>query len=163
LFTAFVRDISERKRAQKHADELRERFTIATTAAGVGVWDWNVPENILLWDEQMYRLYGIAPDQFSGTFEAWEARLPPDDSEPAAVMRALRGEEDFDTMFRVVWPDQSVHYIKGRGVVKRDAHGQPVRMLGLNWDITVQQEQAAELLIRTEELSRAQASAHAAN
>jgi two-component sensor histidine kinase len=49
---------------------------------------------------------------------------------------ALRGERPFDTSFRVVWPDGSIHHIRAHAIVQRDASGSPLRMTGTNWDIT---------------------------
>src|SRR5262249_51168053 len=65
---AFATDISERRRLEKQLDELRQRFAIAKGAAGVGIWEWNVRDNSVIWDEQMYGLYGISPDRFSGAY-----------------------------------------------------------------------------------------------
>ncbi|QEL19635.1 PAS domain S-box protein [Limnoglobus roseus] len=142
-----VLDLTARKQAERKADELRERLSIATTGTGIGVWDWDLRNNNLIWDDQMYRIYGIPADQFGGAYEAWQTGLHPDDRERASaeVMRAVRGEAEFDTAFRVTWPDRTVHHIKARGVAKRDADGETVRMIGLNWDVTVQEELAAEL------------------
>ncbi|MCA9469025.1 MAG: PAS domain-containing protein, partial [Nitrospira sp.] len=53
-----------------------------------------------------------------------------------AVQRALQGQEELNTKFRIVWPDQSVHIIAARGLVYWNDQGHPMRMLGVNWDIT---------------------------
>jgi len=55
------------------------RLALAAKAGGVGIWDYDVVNNRLEWDEQMFRLYGITRDQFSGAYEAWQAGLHPDD------------------------------------------------------------------------------------
>ncbi len=115
-----------------------ERLTLATGAAGVGIWDWDVVSNVLIWDNQMYQLYGITADRFADAYEAWEAGLHPEDLQRGRdeVQQALRGENEFDTAFRVIWPDKTVRYIRGRATVERDAGGAPLRMIGANWDIT---------------------------
>ena len=140
-------DVTSIKQAERKAEDLRERLAIATVGAGIGVWDWDIPNNNLIWDEQMYRIFNVLPDQFGGAFEAWEATVHPEDRKRATaeVLGVVRNKTDLDTTFRIVWADQSVHYIKARGVVKRNADGKPVRLIGLNWDITVQEELAAEL------------------
>ena len=59
--------------------ELRaasERLLAATSAANVGTWDWDIEGDSLVWDEVMYRLYGLTPDQFSGASEAWRSASP---------------------------------------------------------------------------------------
>lgn len=58
---------------------------------------------------------------------------------------AIRGEREYDTEFRVVWPDRSIHYIRALAKVQRDADGQPIRMIGTNWDVTAQKHSEADL------------------
>jgi len=132
-------DISDRIQAQDKLRLANERLQLATSAANVGVWDYDVVNNVLVWDDMMFKLYGIQPDQFSGAYEAWENGLHPDDlaGANAAIQKALRGEGYFTPEFRVVWPtDGSVHYLKANALVIRAENGNPVRMIGTNWDIT---------------------------
>lgn len=132
------RDITERKRAEEALRVVSNRLMLATRAGNVGIWDWDIVHNKLVWDDAMYRVYGIPPDRFRGAYEAWEAALHPEDKPRATaeLQMALRGEKDFNTEFRVIWLDRSVHHIKADGVVLRDAAGRPVQMLGMNWDIS---------------------------
>ena len=140
-------DITESVQAQARLQQVTDRMTLAARAGGVGIWDYEVANNRLVWDEQMFRLYGLTPTQFSGAYEAWQAGLHPDDRRRGdeEIQQALRGEKDFDTEFRVVWPDASIHNIRALAVVERDAAGQALRILGTNWDITLQRQTAAAL------------------
>ncbi len=52
------------------------------------------------------------------------------------MLKAINGEKEFDTEFRIVWPDGSIHFIKALGIVLRDENGVATRMIGTNWDIT---------------------------
>ena len=146
-FLGVKEDITERKRAQAQLDRVTERLALATHAGGVGIWDYDVATNHLVWDEQMYRLYGIAPGQFGGAYESWQAGLHPDDAArgDAEIQMALRGEKDFDTEFRIVWPDQSIHNIRALATVYRGASGQPRNLIGTNWDITAAKRGEEEL------------------
>ena len=139
------RDITDRKRTELALRQSTERLSLATRAGGVGIWDYDVVHNRLAWDEQMFRLYGITREQFSGAYAAWQAGVHPDDRlrGDEAIRLALRGEKDFDIEFRVLWPDGSIRHIRGGASVHRDASGQPLRMTGTNWDIT-HQKQAEE-------------------
>ena len=56
--------------AQTRAAKLTERLNLATRSAGIGIWDWNIQQNQLIWDDQMYALYGLRPGQFGGAYEA---------------------------------------------------------------------------------------------
>ena len=137
-------DLRQREQLLHHTTE---RLTLAADAGKVGIWDYDVINNHLLWDEQMFRLYGITRDQFSGAYDAWQAGLHPDDRQrgDSAIQLALSGEQDFDITFRVLWPDGSIHHIRGFATVERDDSGTARRMIGTNWDITEQQEADAAL------------------
>jgi PAS domain S-box-containing protein len=132
------RDISERKRVEEDNCRLNERISLATRAAQVGIWDWDVVEDRLVWDDRMYALYGLEPRYFSGAYEAWTRGLHPDDraANEEQLKQALLGVADFDTEFRVVRPDGSVRYLKAKADVFQGSDGKPQRMVGVNYDIT---------------------------
>jgi PAS domain S-box-containing protein len=129
-------------------DRLNERFQLAVTSAEIGVWDWDIPRNELVWDAQMYRLYGIRPEDFGGAYQAWANGVHPEDRDHGheAIRRALAGEQEFDPQFRVLWPNGEVRWIKAHARVVRDPAGQPLRMIGVNYDITERQRASAALL-----------------
>ena len=62
---------SESKQAAEALAHANECLRLATRAGGVGLWDYDVPNNRLIWDPQMHSLYGITPDQFDNAYEAW--------------------------------------------------------------------------------------------
>ncbi len=140
-------DITERKRAENELWEKEERLALATLQNGVGVWDWNLITQEMVWDDSMYSLYRIRREDFIGTEEAWRAALHPDDLERGdrEVNDAITGKKPFDTEFRVVWPNGEVHHIKAVAKVFRDERGTPLRMLGINMDITERKEYEEEL------------------
>ncbi len=140
-------DISEAKATQRLVEETSLRLQLATQAGRVGVWDYDVINDRLEWDDQMYGLYGIKPEGFTNVYQSWRAGLHPEDltREEQEIQLALRGEKDFDTEFRVVWPDGSIRHIRAMAMVLRDEAGSPVRMIGTNWDITEQKQAEAQL------------------
>jgi PAS domain S-box-containing protein len=138
------------ERVAERTEELRqanERFSLAARAAALGVWDWDLHEDVAVWDERMYELFGIERGDTPGASPDWRARMHPEDRlVPDAILeQAERGDEGFDTEFRVVWPDRSVHYIKVYGRFVRDADGDPVRMIGITCDITDRKYAEAEI------------------
>lgn len=141
------------KAAQKELSEITNRFKISTQAAQVGIWDWDIETGTLIWDDTMITLYGIEKKDFSGSVKDWRGRLHPDDKEHAheSLIQALKGKAAYDTAFRVVWKDQSVHHIKALGTVRRDETGRAIRMIGTNWDITKEKE-AEQQKIRARQL-----------
>jgi signal transduction histidine kinase len=102
----------------------------------------------------MYRLYGIHKEDFSGAFDAWAKSLAPEDFERtnAEVQAALVGEREFASEFRIVWPDNSIHYIQAASQTFRDEAGHPVRMVGVNYDITGRRQAEEELRASSERL-----------
>jgi PAS domain S-box-containing protein len=131
-------DITERKQAEEKLVQTLERLNLATRAARLGIWDWYIEKNELVWDERMYELYGIRKEDFGGAYEAWLNGLHPDDRAMSDEIsrQAQRGEREYDTEFRVIWPDGSVHHLKAEGQFVRSADGTPLRMTGVNYDIT---------------------------
>ena len=132
------RDVTERKAVEQTLVAYSDRLALATRAGGIGVWEWDLDTNELSWDARMFDLYHVDPDEFPGAYEAWRERLHPRDLQGAeeTLQRALRGEKEFDTEFRVVWPDGSVRSIQAAAMVDRDETGRAVRMIGINWDVT---------------------------
>jgi two-component system, sensor histidine kinase and response regulator len=157
IFTGILRDISQEKKSQKTLQALTDRLQLASRSAQIGIWDWNVVENKLVWDDQMYVLYGIGPEQFEGAYETWQNGVYPQDlaESEKAVQAALGGEKDFDTEFRVVWPNGEIHNLKAYASVQRDAAGRALRMIGVNWDITDQKESEKMLHLAKEQAEAA--------
>ena len=145
-------DINERKLAEDALKQASARLLLATRAGGVGVWDYDLVSNMVLWDEQMLRLYGIEKENFIGAYQTWLLGLHPDDMVRGndEIEMAIRGEKEFDTQFRVVWPDGSVHNIRALALVDRDETGRPLHMIGTNWDITEQKELEEKLKLQND-------------
>jgi len=116
----------------------QERLQLATRAAQIGIWDWDVSKDILVWNDNMYRLYSMSPEDFTGSYESWANSVFAEDKERAdqEIKAALRGERDEPTIFRIIWGDGTIHYIESASQVFRNDKGAPIRMIGVNIDIT---------------------------
>jgi PAS domain S-box-containing protein len=144
-FDELVGEVEMRKRRERELREsearLRtseERLKLAIDAAGLGIWDWDVEQDRLVWDDSVYQLYGVHKDKFSGAFDAWSRCLVPEDvaRANADVEAALRGDREFTSDFRVRRADGAIRTIRGVAQIIRNADGRPMRMVGINRDVT---------------------------
>jgi diguanylate cyclase (GGDEF)-like protein/PAS domain S-box-containing protein/putative nucleotidyltransferase with HDIG domain len=149
LLTSMI-DITECMMIQKELKRNSERLALAVSAGSVGIWEWDIINNKLVWDDQMFALYGVSSDVFGGAYDTWLKRLHPDDVEQSnsEIQMALSGGKDFNTEFRAVWEDGTIHNIRGIARVIRDNNGEPVTLVGTNWDITLQKKNESELLFK---------------
>jgi PAS domain S-box-containing protein len=140
-------EVGERRRAEAALQGMTERLNLALSAARVGTWSWDVAGDVMIWDEHLHRLFGIAPGSFVGNYEAFLAMVHPDDRPRVGeeVSRALAGSEPFDTEYRIVWPGHGARVLAARGEVIRDGSGQVERMTGVCWDLTERKELEAQL------------------
>lgn len=144
-------DITERKQAEEQLTQLAERLELATAAGQIGVWDWNIQQNELVWDDRMFALYGARREHFSGAYDAWLSGVHPDDRARCneAIQQALRNERPYDIEFRISWPNGTERILKAHGHVTRNTDGTPRRMTGVNYDIT-SRKHAEEALRKSE-------------
>lgn len=142
-----LHDITEQKKADVEKKRLAERLLLATKSANMGIWDWDIENNTLLWDEGMNQLYGIVANEFISLYEGWLSRLYDEDRQRVNndIQLAIENKKDYNTEFRIVWGDSSIHYLKATGIVERDNEGNARRMIGANWDITSQKEKEQHL------------------
>ncbi|GEM_PF-5264632 len=126
---------------QKAEDMLRtnqDRLQLAIRAADIGIWDWDIIRNKLLWEDSMYALYGVAKENFNGRYEEWSMKIHPDDRQnnEGEMQAALRGEHEYAYEFRIIREDGSIRFLKAASQTIRDKKGKALRMVGINIDIT---------------------------
>lgn len=131
-------DITEKVEQRMLLERTNERISLATDSGGIGIWEYNLINDELLWDEQMYKLYGVAPETNKQAYQLWASHLHPDDKEQseAILNDAIAGSHDFDTEFRVIWSDGSIHYLRAFARLIHDSNGTPLKLMGVNWDNT---------------------------
>ena len=139
---------TERIQLEREQAKLTERLDLATHSAHMGIWDWDIQKNEFVWDDQMYALYGFELGEFDGAYEAWLHGIHPEDREASdeAFAAAVRGEQGYDTEFRVIWQDGTVHWLKATGQVFRNELGIALRMIGINYDITERKQLESQIL-----------------
>jgi len=130
-------DVTERKNAEEALRKSEERFSMAQRVARVGTFEWNIQTGVNTWTPELEAMYGLAEGTFAGTQEAWEQLVYPEDRLEMVkrVSEAIK-TGGFEGEWRVVWPDGSIHWINGRAWVFKDEKGKPLRLIGVNIDIT---------------------------
>ena len=118
--------------------ESKERLSLALTSSGMGTFEWDLVRNKRYFDDYVYFLLGIKPESFSGKAEEFFQAIHEDDRRAvqAAQIKTIERGAPYETEYRVIWPDGSVHHIAARGKVLRDDAGRPFRMIGVCWEIT---------------------------
>lgn len=153
--TPVLRQFANALEAAQAADDNRverRRLQAATDSASIGVWTWHIARNRLEWDDTMFRIFGTDPAAFRGDIDDWRRCVHPDDL-PATVARltsALVNEARFESEFRVISHGEDVRHMRGFAQIERDHHGNPVRLTGVNYDVTDLRDAQAALLHRSQ-------------
>ncbi len=155
---AILDDFTAYREADQRLQSANDRLQFALRSSGYGIWESHFPDNRLNWDEHMFEIYGINPQDFGGRMEDWIRLIHPDDVEPVAMHRkqVVDGSvKNFDIDFRILHPDGSVRYVEAHGFLVRDEAGNPLRLVGLNRDITSEMEMRETLRVAEERLGLA--------
>jgi two-component system cell cycle sensor histidine kinase/response regulator CckA len=163
-----ITDISERKRAEAALGETSTRLELAQSAAGITIWEWEPDTGWSSYTPEFCLLYGLPEGTPALSYQEWLQFVHPDDRDRVIedLDAALAGERPYDTEYRVVWRDGSVHWISSRGRMVPVEPGRSRRMIGINFDVTRRREAELQLrqLDRLETVSRlAGGVAHEAN
>ncbi|HEY0755755.1 MAG TPA: PAS domain-containing protein [Ktedonobacteraceae bacterium] len=130
--------------AQQHSQELlkesAERLQLAQRAGNIGTFEFNILNEVILWTPELEALYGLHAGEFTGAYKDWMQRIHPDDLAQAAEnlrQALLEGGAPYNDELRIVWPDSTIHWVLAKGeITSYDEGGKPIRMIGVNIDIT---------------------------
>jgi PAS domain S-box-containing protein len=135
---AVAQDITERVRAEGALARREAQLAEAQRLAHVGSWERDIATGRLTWSDELYRIYGMVPQEVPASFEAWMAHVHPDDAERVRAINeaAVRSGASFEYQARILRPDGEVRHYHSRGAVLRDASGRPSRVVGVVQDAT---------------------------
>ena len=159
LLSAIVRDVSQRKKDAEAMHTARQRLELAQRIAGLGLFEWQLREGRSTISPELEAMFGLLPGTYDGTYDMWEKIVHPDDLQKVRDNVRLMMVEDhpeYSSIYRVIWPDGSVHWMSSKTKMFRDENGAPVWALGVSLDITREKEAEAERerLLQNEKTAR---------
>ena len=138
----------ERKQIERELKTNEMLLTKAQQIAHLGSWEWDVDRNEVVWSDELYRIFGLQPQQFGATYESYLSYVHPDDRklvedsiEAAFTTKAFPA---FDS--RIIRPDGTIRALQANGKVILDEDGRVIRMLGTSQDITERKQLEFELV-----------------
>ncbi|MBC7917394.1 MAG: PAS domain S-box protein [Rhodoferax sp.] len=159
LFCLFLgRAWEQRTQAQAQAEQAANRLQLATDAAAVGIWDWDIAGNDQWYaSSTYYTMLGYKPEEGLANRQQWVERLHPDDRESVSqhIQAVLAGENTpYQYEARMRHADGSYRWIQVIGkVLAREPDGKPSRLMGVRLDITSQKQSEEQLRQSEEDLS----------
>lgn len=142
---ATVSDISEREtlqqelaNRQRELENAHQRIMMATDSAEIGIWEYNLLDKSMIWDEWVYRIHGLSNNNQHISYSEWESTLHPDDIEfmRKEIQLAARGDKVLDIQYRIIKQNKQIAWIKANGTLLNDASGQSERLIGTTQDIS---------------------------
>ena len=142
-------DIDEKKKLELQHEKALKRLDIATKSARIGTWEYGVTTQDLFWDNNNFVVYGVKPENYEKPEDVWNSLIHPEDKDKCANIFAEALTQSTTTTyrdkFRIVWPNKEVRHIRSYATIERDRQGNAIRLVGINWDVTEQENAQEEL------------------
>lgn len=138
-FDIVIVDLSRFSESKAQLSELMLRYELVVEGAYGAVWDWNLVEKTVHFSDSWCLLRKGSKADFTNSEEEWVNSIHPQDVERVlnAVSEYFEGKTDvFELEYRIVCKDGSVRWVIDRGIAKRNAHGEVIRMAGSEFDIS---------------------------
>lgn len=119
-------------------EKIKNNLYKAQKLTHIGSWEWNIKSGELTWSDEIYRIFGLEPQQFEATYEAFLEFIHPEDREVVtkAVEAAIEKDIQYKIRHRTLRADGSVRIVDEIGEITRDKNGTPLFMLGTVQDVT---------------------------
>jgi len=154
-----TQDITERKRAEKALQQSQFYLTEGQRLAHMGSWAFN--DSGHYWSEELYKIYGLDPQNGAPTVEQYLALVHPQDR--AMISETIRRMQEehsgFDQIERIVRPDGQLRYIRAVAVPVFEK-GVFKGFVGTTMDVTEQELLTQELRREKAYLAEAQSLTH---
>ena len=143
-FLGIAMDITEQKRSQRELIDTRDQLLLAAEVAKLGIWTWDIENDSLEWSDSMFDIYQLplSVKKEGIQYSDWYNRVHPDDRAMAenALKESIEGMKEYNLVFRIILPDESIRYISARASSQKSSSGRMTKMTGINRDITQERE-----------------------
>lgn len=149
----FVKDVTERRRAELAIRESEHRLRLAMESSATGLWDWDLQTNAVVWSPECYHIHGVNAGEFDGTAAGFDRLVHPDDRARfwSTVRTAGDRHSKCECEYRILRPAGEVRWVANLGRALYDDERQPIRMIGTITDITERKQAEEEVRRRAEE------------
>ncbi len=137
-------EIRKRQRVEETLERSENSLKQAQRIAHIGNWDWNIVNNELFWSDEIYRIFGIEPQKFDATYDAFLNMVHPDDRSyvQKSVNGAVNEQKPYNIEHRIILPDGKIRFVHEQAVVIFDENNQAIQMVGTIHDITERSERS---------------------
>ena len=138
-------DVTRQRQAEETLKSSQERLADAQRIAHLGNWERNIKTDELWWSDEVYRIFGVEPKKFDGSFKAFLQLVYPDDRKKveAAGRRALEEDGGYSIDYRIQRPDGTLATIYAESEVEYDDNNKPIHFRGTVLDVTGRMEAEA--------------------
>jgi PAS domain S-box-containing protein len=150
------RDVTALKRSEERFRRSEQLMVDAQGVAHMGTWEWEVSQPIAMWSAELYRIYGLRPEDYTPSYEAYLAKVHPEDRQRVidATNRVFHDRVPYSHDERVLRPDGSIRYLHTWAYPALDDHGELVRLAGVCLDVTDRAASEHQLQLLNTELAR---------
>lgn len=133
---------------QREIGIVQRRLSNAERIANLGNWHWNMETNELSWSDQIYRIFGLEPQEFGANYNAFLDYVHPDDRVKVeeSVRQSIEAGAPYAIDHRIVRADGAIRIVHEQGEIVRDPMGRALRMNGVVQDVTDLRKAEAEHL-----------------
>lgn len=151
-----MQDITENKLLQQKLEKSNKILSQTEALAHVGSWELDIINNKSYWSDETYRIYGVAPEDYDGTYEGFLKIVHPEDVEIIEAMSKYPPKGPVSIEFRVIRSDNSIRDIYQRMEFIFDEEGIPIYVYGFIQDITEKKELRKAIESREKEIQKIQ-------
>ncbi len=153
-----VQDITERKKVEKALRHSEHELSIAQKIGKMGNWVYDIDKDELWWSDEVYRIFGLPPNEFEPSYQGFLETVHPEDRErvDSTNKNILRGKKSFSMDHRIMLPDGTDRTVHQEGRIFYNDQGQPQKLRGIVQDITERKQAEEKLKIYQEQLLHAE-------